>query len=409
MFQRLCGPTQVLCLIRGECVDDTDQSKRSCPVATPYNKYTPQADYKLRSEFTVNISTLGYHIVSIEPDNQPEVFQGDTVGWTSQGDKLAYHDEPNAFAFEFPAVTSEGAVLRRDASFSVYHQSFIIAAHYSQGTQFVTRQSYNSPGLYSVTTNITSPVFIAVDYPIAGVNFLYEKIVKTNTSLQFEVPIHNGTNVTYMWDFGNGLTMRSMSPMVNFTYTTPGSFEVILTAANSLNSVTIKRPILCFDAITGFKFSNPIVAKGQGEITVVKWEVFAGTNVTYVVDFGDGTPRATLGTHGATTRTHAMTHVYTAIGNYTVTVSAFNLVGPNSSISSQAVVEIPLTGLEFSTPLPHVTSYIYLAVGDYFEVARILKNGSNVLCRFDFKDGSGSTVTREERIKHQYSGMKFSV
>ena len=405
--QRLCAPTQVLCLFRRQCVDNTEQSKRACPSDSPYNTYSPQCDYKLRSESTINIPRLGYHIVNVAPEEQPVIAQGDLIGWTSLGGELGYQTLEGGVSFLFPTVPEIGQTLLRSVTPSKHHRSFMVAAHYAHETHFVTRKIYNFPGLYSVTTNVTGSTLVAVDYPITGVDFLYEMIVNTNTSLQFEVPHHAGTNTTYIWDFGNGLTMRTTLQTINFTYLLPGSFQVSLTAANSLSSVTVAKPIFCFDAITGFRFSKPIAARALGVATDVAWEVFAGTNLTYVVDFGDGTQRYTMVTQGPESQSGRTTHAYAAVGNYTVTIFAFNRVGPNSSISTQAVVEVPIAGLEFSVPLPHVTSNVYLAVGDYFEVSRVFTSGTNILCKYKFMDGSAPQKTDKENIRHQYSGKNF--
>ena len=45
------------------------------------------------------------------------------------------------------------------------------------------------------------------------------------------------TPVTYHWDFGNGHTETSTEPSITYSYSTPGSWNVTLTAANNVSSV----------------------------------------------------------------------------------------------------------------------------------------------------------------------------
>ena len=65
-----------------------------------------------------------------------------------------------------------------------------------------------------------------------------------------------------------------------------------------------------------------------GELTTLTASVTAGTNVTYLWDFGDGTPLV-----GGQT----VTHTYPASGIYTATVTASNNSG---SASAETIVTV---------------------------------------------------------------------
>ena len=378
---------------------------RSCPALTPYHTMVPRAEYELVSENRINIAANGHHIESISQAEQPVVNQGDVVGWTSEGGELAYKgiSSEEGAAFEYGLVENIGDVLRKSDDPIVHHKHFIVSAHYAHATEFTMRRRYQTLGKKFITSNFTDKVLVTVDLPIEGVRIVYRSIVLTNQSYVFSVPSHPGSNTTYLWDFGDGHSLRSQASSVTYAYPHPNRFEIVLTAANSMSRIVSKGHIFAFDLIDGLRFRANIAAKALGEETVFEWETLHGTNITYVVDFGDGSQRFESVTTGSSSRTGIAKHTYGEVGNYTVTVFAFNLVGPNISVTSHAVVEIPVGELSFAVPVPHVTSNVFLAVGDHMNVTRFLSRGTNVGCAFDFRDGSPPVVSSETTVSHKYS------
>ena len=63
-----------------------------------------------------------------------------------------------------------------------------------------------------------------------------------NEELVFTAIVTAGTNyytpVTYHWNFGNGHTETSTEPSITYSYSTPGSWNVTLTATNNVSGVT---------------------------------------------------------------------------------------------------------------------------------------------------------------------------
>jgi len=49
-----------------------------------------------------------------------------------------------------------------------------------------------------------------------------------------------GTIATYAWDFGDGTTVTTTTPIVNHTYNAPGSYNAVLTVTNSAGTSTTK-------------------------------------------------------------------------------------------------------------------------------------------------------------------------
>ena len=354
------------------------------------------------------IDTLGHHIKSLPTEEQLSVKQGDVLGWISEGGELAFRvitpSDGASFEFEYNSNPVPGDKLLRSSNPSMHHRHYIMAAHYVHAADFVLRHLYKSTGVKPLTSNVTKTVLVAVDIPVTDdVTMSHRSIVNTHDPIVFDVPWHSGSNITYIWDFGDGNKLRTQLNSSSHTYTSPGTYYVTLIVANAVNQVTRRSVIAVFDFITGFRFSKPIEAKALGLMSEIEWEAAKGTNITYVVDFGDGSPRYEKATTLEGSRKCSTTHLFSAVANYTVTIFAFNLVGPNISIISQAVVEIPVSEVVFSLPAAHVTQNVYFAVGDVVTVNRIVRNGTNVKCSFDFKDGTQPTISTEYTTTHIYN------
>ena len=406
--KKKCQPYEIFCIFRRRCITNSTETKISCEPQVPYQTDAPRADYELISENRITIEDVGHHIESLSISEQPTVQQGDVLGWTSEGGELAFSvvtpADGASFEFEYGSHPNIGEKLLRTSNPSMHHRHYIMAAHYVHAADFVIRHLYNSTGIKKLTSNITGTLSVAVDIPVGDqITMMHRTIVNTHDAVVFNIPWHSGSNISYIWDFGDGNSLRTQVNSTTHTYVTPGTYYVTLIVANSVNQKVLNTVVYVFDFISGFRFSKPIEAKAIGLATEIQWESAEGTNVTYVVDFGDGSPRYEKVTALEASRSGFITHSYAAVGNYTVTLFAFNRVGPNISISSQALVEIPVTEVHFTLPAAHVTQAVYFAVGDLVTVNRVVLNGTNVKCAFDFKDGSPITISTEYSTTHMYN------
>lgn len=405
--QRKCAADEIFCIFRKQCLPNTQDSMKTCTPYSPYKFSVPPADYELIYKFRVEIKTLGHHIEFVPTPQEPYVKKGDVLGIGLDSAELGYKEVTvnQGVTFHYTSsVPNVGDKLLRSSNPSTIQKRFIFAAHFAHEAKFVIRDKFASTGIKYVTSNITETRLVTIDYPIANVSFVFRKIANTNDSIVFKVQEHPGSNTTYIWDFGNGESLRTQLLQITYAYPAAGGFIVKLTAENSVNSATVSKPIFIYDPILNFKFSEcPVKAKALGETTTIKWESERGTNMTYVVDFGDSSERYSVVTTGADSRKGQTTHRYGALGNYTVTIYGYNLVGPNKSIECHAIVETPLVGLVFSVPVPHVTPNIYLAEGDVMKVDRHFKEGTNIRCSYDFKDGTPRLITHEVTASHKYT------
>jgi PKD domain/Secretion system C-terminal sorting domain len=179
-------------------------------------------------------------------------------------------------------------------------------------TNLTTITTYNNPNL--VCMEVDNPTYSTTNWTInidAWTNFStncgnsclpctlvpsFSVIDNGNGNYSFTNTTLGNYNLTH-WAFGNGTNSTATSP--NYTFTTNGVFEVVLTVADSIAGST------CFDYytttinVTGV--TSPLQCHsgfvmypdtGINNVTVVNSS--SGNNLTYTWDFGDGTSTSPL-------------------------------------------------------------------------------------------------------------------
>ena len=187
-----------------------------------------------------------------------------------------------------------------------------------------------------------------------------------------------GTNLSYIWDFGDGNTATGISP--THTYAQDGSYLVCLT----ISSGAICQDTYCDSVVIATTTGNCSAAFTQSTNgLMVDFDANASQGVLYAWNFGDG---------GSTTPASAgnvtISHTYAAAGTYTVTLfvsdnsigctdSTTNVVtvsdttssifGPGTSVGEATVFPNPITGnatvLLTSQNVGNVVVAVYNALG----------------------------------------------
>jgi PKD repeat protein len=193
-----------------------------------------------------------------------------------------------------------------------------------------------------------------------------------NNPAPCEVTFSNfSTNsASYNWNFGDG-TPASTEQNPQHTYTTGGTFNVILMAAgaggsNSINkSVTIKYPIPGANfTFTGNSSTAPCTVTFSN----------ASTNSTsFSWNFGDNSPTSTE---------QNPQHIYTAGGTYSVQLTAIGEGGSNS-VTKSVIIQYPIPVADFlfsgnNSPAPCTVSFT---------------NSSTNATTYDWNFGDGGTST----------------
>lgn len=148
------------------------------------------------------------------------------------------------------------------------------------------------------------------------------------------VDLSTNNPTSWSWTFGDGGTSTDRNPA--HTYTSPGTYTVTLTVQNSYGSSTksstiitsMPRPVVAF---TGTPLS------GNSPLNVQFTDLSTGNPTSWSWNFGDGN------TTNATVKNPL--HTYTSSGNYSVTLTAANAGGSNSTTKEGYIsVTTPVSG-----------------------------------------------------------------
>ncbi len=184
------------------------------------------------------------------------------------------------------------------------------------GTYEVCLTAFNDCGDDTYCTQITVVCLLPQPDFIVDVNNL--EAAFSNLSV-------NATS--WFWQFGDGNTSTAQQPV--HTYAAPGNYEVCLTATNTCGDATYCAVITvqCPPFSAAFTFS--IVDN------VVHFEDASAGSISWFWDFGDG----------AFSNLQNPTHVYTAIGMYTVCLETSDGCSVDSSCAVVHILAITAPGI----------------------------------------------------------------
>ena len=210
---------------------------------------------------------------------------------------------------------------------------------------------------------------------------------------------------TYAFDFGDGTTSGpSPSATADHTYTTPGTYTVVVTVTDSAGmSSTASAQVTATPAADSPPNAVLSVTPGAGSAPLEVIADASGSSdadaspiATYAFDFGDGSPGS--GPQAAPTAAHT----YTSTGTYTLTVTVTDTAGLSATASTQVGVT---TG--DAPPSPSLS----VSPGSGVAPLDVTADGSQstdvdetpiATYAFDFGDGSavvgpGATATAQHR------------
>lgn len=231
-------------------------------------------------------------------------------------------------------------------------------------------------------------VCLASTPPVAQFTYTPEKPL-VNETVIFDAsesydPDPNGTIVSYEWDFGDGSPIETLpTPLVEHVYSAPGNYTVtlVVTDDEGLEGSTSAVVTVIAHPIANFTYSpeTPLVDETV-TFNASNSEPNGGTIVSYNWDFGDGS--APVNTTSPT-----ITHIYTAAGNYTVTltvVDSENLTDTTSA--SIVIINYPVANFSYSPSYPIVNEVVT------FNASASEPDGGTIVEYFwDFGDGDNGT------------------
>ena len=245
---------------------------------------------------------------------------------------------------------------------------------------------YAAPGVYSVTfvitdglchDSITKTAYITVTQ---GFTLAMSANQRNSCSTPFTVNFSYtaSTSVHCIWDFGNGSTDTTANPST--TYTNPASYSVTLTAIDSNGcTITLASPGLINTSKPKPSFScDTLVCPGE----MVKFKNNSRGGTHYLWNFGDGD----------TSTVSNPTHIYASYGSFTVSLTAMDSSGCDSTLARIGAVRIDSTHVDFKvddkfSPCPPLVSQF-----------TNLSNRPDLKYKWDFGDGYTDTAANPTHI-----------
>ena len=207
----------------------------------------------------------------------------------------------------------------------------------------------------------------------------------------------SGSNVTYTTDFGDGDVRKCEGDAAQQkVYSAIGVYTVKVFAQNQINSASATKLIFVQHQISGLRFAKPLGPVATGNSTLITWSVANGTNVTYVVDFGDGNGSRSINSSSVVGSEIQLPYTYLSSGQYEIRILAHNRLAHNQTITGTVLVEQPIRTLRLDAPVRNVRLY------DDVTFQASVAQGENVVYQFDFGDGSDPIQSHSREEKHTY-------
>ena len=204
----------------------------------------------------------------------------------------------------------------------------------SMSTEGNPSHLYTGTGKYNVSLTTTSS--FGCSSPYEDTLEIYTKPVSriqtANVCEGIDVEFINttinntGTNISYLWDLGNGFTSADSSLIYNFDQ--PGTYDVTLTATSSFgcSDTQLKRLMVYPNPQVEFAGSNVCLNTNTSFANTTS--VQSGTIQSYTWSFGDGT---------GSSQKNAI-HQYPAPGTYQVNLTAVTDYGCVNSYTNEVLV-----------------------------------------------------------------------
>ncbi|XP_013386006.1 uncharacterized protein LOC106155635 isoform X2 [Lingula anatina] len=369
---------------RRQCTAKFDLHKRACPSdAEPLVPVRPAAwsgltTFDFVAETQITVSQQGVQTFSLPKDEYIAVQPGDVIAVyqpsavtiaisdSSVGVIQRFHNSGTGFGTR----TTGGYTLSgSEASETFYHHVQAVVTRNVTGRRSHSYSDANLSKNVSLTvrnrhtganaTQETVSCLIDVQAKVANVCMVFNESEPTNGVVRLSIPPHPGNKVYYEWHFGDDsynvtYNVREMTHV----WTTAGVYNVTMYAYNDISSASCQQEIIIQDTIENLTLTSQQVASVLTQPSKVTFEIAQGTNVTWDFVMSDGATVQLLHdeTNNAVVAENLglsgfLNHTFQEIGNYSVTVTASNLIN-----SAEATVFIPIqcviAGMAITPPLP---------------------------------------------------------
>lgn len=228
------------------------------------------------------------------------------------------------------------------------------------GSKVATLTVTNALGTTSCTktVNITS-TFTApsASFTVSATRVTGQLITFTNTSTPN--PVQAGSNTTYLWNFGNGVTTTVQSP--TYTYSAAGNYTVSLQVTNyggrstSTQTITVavNSVAVTFTTNPAFTVATRTLTINAGVSVTCANTTVSGSTARFVWSYGSG-PWGSYPSASTSGLTAPPALVYNVLGTYQLSCLATQIDGSAGSSSITVVVNATTAAVSnFSMTLPN--------------------------------------------------------
>lgn len=254
---------------------------------------------------------------------------------------------------------------------------------------------YGAPGTYNVLLTVTSDlgcsdmhgdsvrVFISPEPMITSST----ECASSSVAFYNVADSTNANGSTLVWDFGDGITSSSNSPV--HVYTSPGSYNVTLAVTNLSGCRATALATIDVNPQPDPGFTNGTACSNTSLQFDNTSTITSGNISGYTWNFGDGTPVIS---------DENPAHTFQTAGTYTVTLTAISDLGCTDSISYQIVVN-PQPVTQFVTAQAAGCGPLLVQFND----SSYISSGAIASWWWDFGDGQNDSI-QDPAHTYQYSG-----
>ena len=254
--------------------------------------------------------------------------------------------------------------------------------------------TYTTPGIYTISLTVTnyggsntfsSQSFITANKALAPVTSFFSNTTSGAVPLAVSfTDMSTNSPTAWAWSFGDGGTSALQNPV--YTYTTPGTYTVSLTATNYGGSASSVRSD--YVAVTAQPLPVPSftsnITSGSAPLSVNFTDTSTNSPTAWAWSFGDG----------GTSALQNPVHTYTAAGQFSVSLLATNYGG------NQSVTRYNYTTVNPTPPVASFTSD--LTSGPTPFTVSFSDTSSNNPTGWTWAFGDGTTSSRQNP-SHTYS------
>jgi len=335
----------------------------------------------------INPATSPYTLTGLIPNTSYSVFVKDSCGVNLLSSNATLNfNTPNC-----PAVTAQGSVTLNGSTVTALNTGSLndsILWNWGDGNSSLGNSvsySYSTPGIYNVqqiayndcgnsdtlSTTLTICGAVAANFGFSGQGST--RLFSSNASV--------GVALSYAWNFGDGSSSTSANP--SHTYVSAGSYTVTLTVTDACGTVDVTTSAIDICQTVIPNFTNTF----SGSTFTFSAQPSGLSN--YDWNFGDGSTGSGIN----------VTHTYSSIGTYYVTLNCTDTCGGSYSVLD-TVSTCPALNANFNF---NITSS-----GSNGMLVQFFANVSGSLgLIWDWGDGS-QTVTQAASISHQYATVNLN-